>query len=295
MKKGKAFKRLICIIAFAVVFWILGFISMGENVILIDSVFALIIICVGFLTFYFENRSDKLRKEYESQNKTQFSDRYYRFREKYDYEYPVKKTMISDLKKRYINRFNIEMIISGILISLIYFSACLIWNDLFNFKLCVITAIVAISCITEGLVLCSANPVKKFAKKYRAFLPKIEKSYLSGTMVINNQVGINIGNEYIVIYSPKEVAVINTNAVINAEVSCNHEKEIQDGIYFGSNFRFFIQIITSNTLYPPKIELGEFKCEMVRDELKRRGIINAGIDNDTNFEQSEKISVSTLY
>ncbi len=296
MKKiDKAMLRLLCIIGFTLIFWVLGFFSEGENAVLYNSIFSMIIIAIGVSSFYFERRSDRLRKAYKTQNRTQFSERYYRFREKNDYEYPVKKSMIADLKKRYINSFNIGMIASGISLSSFYFLACFIWKDLFNFKLCGITISIAFFCIGGGVVLCLAIPVRKFEKKYSEWLDEIEESYLSGTMVINNQVGINIGKEYIVIYSPKEVFVININNVLDVKISCTHEKDINDGIYFGSNFCFFIHIITKYAPHPGNIELGEFKCEMVRDELKRRGIINPCIDSDTNFDESEKTTVSTLY
>lgn len=149
--------------------------------------------------------------------------------------------MIADLKSRYINSSSVGMIIIGIMILIVYCGAVLIWYDLLTFKLIAVIFIVLLFNITIGSSMCYASPVRKFKKKYGSILDEAERSYLYGIMITdcsNSINGINIGMQYIIIFTLKEVILFRTDDVVYAIRSCTHEKQYDNGIYSDSVFHY---------------------------------------------------------
>ena len=218
---------------------------------------------------------------------------YCEYREKHTFEKLSKKGMKHDLIRRFRTRDNRGLAEIGLILLLV--SAAAIFYPIEGYYLgySLLGILFGGFIMYRGIYDCIGMPVIKFYKT-RNDLDKIEKSYNSGKMLSfkDNGIsgnGINIGNDYTVIYNSNKVFAIENSAIVDMTRKMVRVKKFENDVYSGQEYKYYVSVIYRDLDGMEShidVRLDEFQCEMMIAEFHRSYYayrMNDNIVSETNY------------
>lgn len=149
--------------------------------------------------------------------------------------------------------------------------------------------IAGILCSGDGLRRLSGIPVRLWIKRLGDEYHDVERSYNNGKLIRSGTSGINIGNEYIVIYDPGKVVSFPVSAITDAGRSVEREMQYNTGVYLGTEEKYRVYFIVAQTNGEKRtynIELNIYESQIVCDEV--RLLLNKTDDLNTRYEDTKR-------
>lgn len=240
------------------------------------AVFAVIVVIISY---FFEKRSEKIELKLKDSIESgeyfgseEWQEKYRKYCEKHDFSTVKASSMEADLKRYFTRPMGYIMAA----FSLLFFIPAIIWKS-GDISANIFLSIGGLIFLVWGTVIIFRTPVRRFIRSCGDELPMIERSYLNGKMLVfrrngiyteNN--GINIGGNYIVIFHRKNILAIDRNSVTKAEKSVQRNKYYGDGLYTGSEMRYYLTVHYDTAKGDNcwvKIQLNEFQLEMAYEAL----------------------------
>lgn len=195
------------------------------------------------------------------------------------------ETMSADLKSIYRRKFAPRCLLLGTICMLVAaFMVAYILLDQDNSILTRIFYIVVaiysclfgfcgISLIIESVLQVTGVHVKSFENKNRDELDMIERSYMSGRMMVAPNSGLNIGIDFIIYLDWYKCECIRISDVSSVNALCirttGHGKS---GFIKEQKYEYNIIVDVIGRKKPIKYIANELQSEYIRDEFARRGI-----------------------
>ena len=233
------------------------------------------------VSILFEKKSfrddEKLKKSLESGEyylDKKWRKKYAEYLKKHDFENVRRNSMEADLKRRFLKKSGVVMIIFG---GFMLITAVIIRTGLVETN--VVFAVAGIMFTGWGTRKILDTPVKKFISDCGENLKYIENSYLNGKMLsyrrngehaCNN--GINIGNDYIIIYNKDKINVIEVSDIYFVCRYVLKTKYYGNSIYTGSGYTYSLSILLKIDENNPNIrryniDMNEFQVEMAYEAV----------------------------
>lgn len=263
----------------AIVMGVMYFFTGDIKYIAVEVIAMVPLIFYAVHAFFKEKRQDK-RSEKDKRDflngakyrQSEWKNAYYQYKETHPFETINKKGMICDLKKRYRSQ-NFWIIRVGILLMIGSIFILSISMTEPKDKVAAFFGILFGALIfATGLFHCTGGSVQKFMKQ-QADLDEIEKSYVKGKMLSFGDNGINIGSNYIVIYTMNGVYAIHHNNIQDLTRKMVRVKQYENNLYSGQEYRYYVSLIytaSGGKKETLDVRLDEFQCEMMIEEFNRR-------------------------
>lgn len=238
-----------------------------------------ILIAYFIYNFFREKKSDRKAKEIKTDftdgsylNSAEWREKYQKYTEKHDFEKIHSKGMKSDLQRRYRKMASVIMSLFGIF--MIFGSFCMPFADAGGGEI-----LIAVFGILLGIFIFYEMGFKNFlAKPVRKLyqenydIKSIEDSYNNGKMMSHKNNGINISCEYTLIYSEKEIYVINNFSIQEVTHHLTRVKKYVNDTFEGDEYQHKLQVRANNREY--FVELNEYQVEIAINELEKVCYIN---------------------
>ena len=214
--------------------------------------------------------------EFHSDEK--WKKKYDEYLKKHDFEHIKGDSMKADLNRHYRSISGMIMLAIAIFF---FIAAAIVRTGLLETN--VILAVSGLLFGAWGIWKLMKTPVRSFIKQCGENLPMIECSYLNGKMLTyrkngehacNN--GINIGGNYIVIFSSKAINCFARNEIESVNKHITKTKYYGNAVYTGSLFTYSLIIDLKeqknrNAVRRYKLDMNEFQVEMAYRELSVSG------------------------
>lgn len=235
------------------------------------------------VSFCFEKRShknyEKLREAIQSgeyENNSDWREKYLEFISTKGFERVKHSSMKTDMCMRYFRPYGLFMIFLG--------TSLLILNFIIVREISLMLFLIAVSAglALYGLFRLSAPNVRRFIKKYGKEYSCINESYVSGKQLTFRKAisassseyyndGINLGNEYVVIFNTKEIAAFKYSDIVKVKHRIQCTKYYGNGMYTGTVYSHYIDVSArdalSNSEKTFSARLSEFQAEYACETL----------------------------
>ena len=252
----------------------------GDIRYIVIAVLSMIPLIIYAIYSYFKEKRQNIISEKDKQEflsgakyrRREWKTAYSEYKETHTFEAVSEKGMIHDLKKKYRKhdfvfiRFGILLTIGSILILFIPMA------ELKDKAVAVFGILLGGVIFSVGLHGLISGPVQKF-RKQQTDLAEIERSYVKGKMMSFGSNGINIGSDYTVIYTHKNVFAIDNDSIQDMTRKMIRVKQYEDNLYSGQEYRYYVSLIykaPDGIIKAIDVRLDEFQCEMMIAEFNRR-------------------------
>lgn len=227
--------------------------------------FVLLILYALISPHFVEKKADKkfekLKADYADGsyfNSAEWKKSHSEYIKNYKFEKVSPKGMKADLTKRYFKTAVKPLILLSIAMLLCLVIAFSV-TELF-------IAVLFIFLTAEFIILnVFCLPVKKFYKQNYNFAD-IEESYKAGKILSHRKNGINIGQNYTVIYNEKQIVVIDNHDIKSVERYAVREKTYYNLQYAKEKYFHRVYIKAWSRYF---VELDEHQVEIAIDELSK--------------------------
>lgn len=237
-----------------------------------------ILIAFFIYNFFREKKSDRKAKEIKTDftdgsylNSAKWREKYQKYTEKHDSEKIHSKGMKADLQRRYRKMASVIMCLFGLL--MIFGSCCIPvgYADIQEIITAVFGILLGIFIFYSfGFKNFIALPVRKlYQENYD--IEAVEDSYNNGKMMSHKKNGINIGGEYTLIYSEKEIHVISNFSIHNVTHSLTRVKKYVNSTFDSDEYQHKLCITADREYF---VELNEYQVETAIKELEKVCYIN---------------------
>lgn len=208
-----------------------------------------------------DKKAEKIKADYMDGsyfNSAEWKKSHSEYIKNYNFEKISPEGMKTDLKKRYF-----KMIVKPLIFFSIIMLLCLVTafsvTELF-------IAILFIFLIVGFIILkVFCLPVKKFYKQSYNFAD-IERSYENGKMLSHRKNGINIGQDYTVIYNEKKIVAIDNYNIESVKRYAVRKKTYYNSQYAKEEYFHRVYIKAESRYF---VELDEHQVEIAIDELNK--------------------------
>ncbi|MGN0579561.1 MAG: hypothetical protein ACI4JE_01705 [Ruminococcus sp.] len=277
-------------VGIAILFLYLKFIAeYSLTVCIVASVIAEVILA---LSFYFEFKSDKKSEQINNDiqngdyhSSDEWNEKYADFVNNKGFE-PIKHcSMKADLYARYRRPVGFFMIIFGAAVTASGFVF------IPEVGAIIFLTLVGLGLAAYGIYCLSAMNVRRFIRRCGDALPEIERSYMEGKLLTYKKSasdeycndGINIGSDYVIIFTPKDISALKRADISNFRHKIKRTKYYGNGVYTGTVYTHHIEIDVINprngAVKTFSAQLGEFRSELACEEMQKIKM-NPHIGND---------------
>ena len=269
-----------------------------------QHIFALIFspLCAAFGIFTFINdkrhkKAEERTKELITENKLFTSDawrqRYLEYKEKHGFDTIHANGMKADLIMRRRTLGTCCMMIIGTLCLVYFFQQIISGHNGYTEKFYVILP-AGIIISLWGFAYFFGFPVRTWIKKMGDEYEDIERSYISGQMVTEGYCGINVGNEYTVMFNETKLYFFPTGSIVDAGKKVIRERNYNTGIYIDTSYKYnvFVQVNQSGIMHTYEVTLNAYKAEMICEVLQ--GILFHPDDLETKYDETEALDMTII-
>lgn len=237
-----------------------------------------ILIAFFIYNFFREKKSDRKAKVIKNDftdgsylDSAEWCEKYQKYTEKHDFEKIHSKGMKADLQRRYRKMTSVIMCFFGLFM---IFGSCCIPVGYAGIQE-IITAVFGILLgififYSFGFKNFIALPVRKlYQENYD--IEAVEDSYNNGKMMFHKKNGINIGDEYTLIYSEKEIHVISNFSIHNITHNLTRVKKYVNSTFDSDEYKHKLCIKAYREYF---VELNEYQVETAIKELEKVCYIN---------------------
>lgn len=208
-----------------------------------------------------DRKAEKIKADYMDGsyfNSAEWKKSHSEYVKNYNFEKISLEGMKADLKRRYL-KMTIKPLIFLSIIMLFCLVIAFSVTELF-------IAVLFIFLIVDFIILkVSCMPVKKFYKQNYNFAG-IEKSYKNGKMLSHRKNGINIGQNYTVIYNEKQIVAVDNYNIESVERYAVRKKTYYNSQYAKEEYLHRVYIKAGSRYF---VELDEHQVEIAIDELNK--------------------------
>lgn len=233
---------------------------------------AVVIACL-LSSYLKEKKSDKKAEKIEDDfnnyfNSAEWHEKYLKYMQGYQFEEISSKGMKDDLKKRYRKMVSVFLIFCDLVIAI--FAGYILSSDIGDTKN-KIFSFIFLSFIGAGIfyggTAIVSRPVRIFYRGNNDFIT-IENSYKNGKMMTYKRSGINIGQDYTVIYDEKNVTAIKNTNIQYVTRALVRRKTYYNGEF--SKDKYFNKLYIKTYMWKYTVELNEYQIETAINELRKR-------------------------
>lgn len=237
-----------------------------------------ILIVFFIFNFFREKKSNTKAEEIKTDftdgsyfDSVEWQEKYQKYSAKHTFEKIHSKGMKADLQRRYRKMASVVMCLFGLF--MIVGSCCIPVGHAGIEE--IITAVFGILIgififYALGFKSFLALPVKKlYQGNYD--IKAVEDSYNNGKMMSHKKNGINIGGNYTLIYSEKEIHVISNFSIHNVTHDITRVKKYVNSIYDSDEYKHKLRITAEREYF---VELNEYQVETAISELEKVCYIN---------------------
>ena len=260
-------KRLLLALVVCAVFALIFFFANCGAAAYIPS---LIIAAISIVGYIFEKLNNKRYKALTETRhlSAEWKERYKSYRLKNGF-----KSVDTDSMRKFLlkSRRGNEKIFTGVFVILL--SALFAWQavriDTFMRALYIIFAVLFFAGGVWLLLSFSGIEVKEFYKETEN-IEQIEASFMKGKVLTYKRSGVNIGSEYLVVFSDV-ICAVKYEDIRSAAVNIVRTKNLTNGLYMGESIKFYavftVNDRSSGATEELRARLNEFQAEMAVEEV----------------------------